>query len=83
MQVWSFYKTLAFTYLELNLFYLRYLFLFVYLGNSCTNTENDKINFGNSAFIFYTLKGYLYATIKVIITARKTVFSKTWIIMES
>ena len=57
MQILRFYKILVLIFLKLNLFYPRFLFLVVYLGNSCTNKENNIINFqnGNSSFVTYML----------------------------
>ena len=62
--------TLVLIFSKLNLFYPRFLFLVVCLGNSCTNKENNVINFGNSSFISYTL-----TTMKAM---QVTVINKIW-----
>ena len=55
MQILRFNKTLVLLFLKLNLFYPWFIFLIVYLENSCTNKENDIINLGISSFRSYML----------------------------
>ena len=55
MQILRFNKTLVLLSLKLNLFYPWFIFLIVYLENSCTNKENDIINLGISSFRSYML----------------------------